>query len=265
MILCTTGVLAGILSGVFGLGGGVILVPAFYYVFTFMGYGEYIAMHMAVGSALACSVPATLAAFQSHYHKENVDVSLLKSWGPTILIGVLLGAYLGTLLEGLILLKIFSIYLVFAALAMFRSNETKPLFDDLPNEPWRGISGVTIGSIASLLGIGGGTITVPKMALFGKPMKEAVGTASALSALVCFSGTISHIIVGMAGGASYDYSIGHVNWLAFLIVAPIGIAAAKGGARLADHMNPNHLRWIFASFMIFVSGKMMIDAFGISL
>lgn len=260
-VMSAVGLFAGFLSGVFGIGGGIILVPAFYYMFDFLGYNEITAMHLAVATSLAVSVLATFASFRSHLREENVDKALLKSWGPTILIGVALGAYLGTIVQGLVLLKIFAIYLFFAALAMMQCKETKPLFKNLPGEPWRGMTGLFIGGLSSMLGIGGGTITVPKMALFGKPMREAIGTAAALSTLICMTGALSHIVSGLAKGVDLPYSIGYVNWAAFMIVSPVGILAAKLGARFANKANPNNLRRFFACFLIIVGIKMLYDAF----
>ena len=260
-VMAVVGTMAGFLSGIFGIGGGIILVPAFLYMFDFLGYDEITAMHLAVATSLAVSVFATFSSFRSHLKRENVDTDLLKSWGPTILIGVGIGAYIGTLVEGLVLLKVFAIYLVLAAFAMVRCKETKPLFRDLPGEPWRGITGVVIGSLSSMLGIGGGTITVPKMALFGKPMKEAVGTAAALSAMICTTGAISHIISGLIAGVSIPYSIGYVNWAAFVIVSPIGIFAARLGAMVAQKADANRLRQFFAIFLVFIGVRMFYDAF----
>ena len=112
-----------------------------------------------------------------------------------------------------------------------------------------------------MLGIGGGTITVPKMALFGKPMKEAVGTAAALSTMICTTGAISHVISGLIANVSIPYSIGYVNWAAFVVVSPIGIFAARFGAKIAQKADANKLRQFFAIFLLIVAAKMFYDAF----
>lgn len=260
-ILISVGVCAGLLSGIFGIGGGVVLVPAFFYTFSFLGYEEINAMHLAVATSLCSSVPATLSSFRSHWKKNNVDFPLLKVWAPAILGGVFFGAYIATLVEGLVLLQIFSVYLIVAAFAMLKTKETKPLFKRFPPEPWRTFIGFFIGALSSLLGIGGGTITVPKMALFGKPMKQAVGTAAAISTIICLFGAISHAVTGTLSGVELPYTVGYVNWIAFLVVSPVGILSAKGGAFLAHYMNANVLRIVFALFLSLVGVKMIIDSF----
>ncbi len=257
----SVGLIAGLLSGIFGLGGGVILVPALYYLFSFLHYDESVAMHLSVATSLALSVPATYFSFKSHLNKKNVNISLLKSWAITITLGVFLGAYISTLIGGLMLLKAFAIYLLIVAFIMAKGKEQKPLFKEMPKEPWRGLSGIFIGIMSSLLGIGGGTITVPKMTLFGIPMKQAVGTASALSCLACIIGTFSHMITGLIGGTSLSYSIGYVNWLAFIIISPLSIIAARGGAKLAHKLHADHLRRYFSIFLVIIAGKILNDIY----
>lgn len=259
------GVFAGLLSGLFGIGGGIILVPALFYLFETLGHPEISAMHLAVGTSLAISVPATLFSFRTHRLKKNVDMPLLKAWAPAILVGVIGGAYAGTLIEGRVLLKIFGVYLMIAALAMVRTTETKALFKGMPPQPWLSFIGVVIGGLSSLLGIGGGTITVPKMALFGKPMKQAVGTAAAISSLICFSGAISHIISGLIETFHIPYTLGYVHIIAFVVIAPLGMAAAFIGARLNERINAQKLRTAFGLFLLFVAGRMIMDAFGLTL
>ena len=255
------GLSAGLLSGIFGLGGGIILVPALYYLFQFLHYSDSLAMHLAVATSLALSVPATYFSFRSHLKKESVDVKLLKSWGITITFGVFLGAYISTLIGGALILKIFAIYLILVAIFMAQGKEHKPLFDNFPKEPWRGMSGLVIGSLSSLLGIGGGTLTVPKMTMFGIPMRQAVGTASALSCLACILGVVSHITTGLLNNVHEAYAIGYVNWLAFLVIAPLSIVSAKMGAKLVHKIDANQLRRYFALILLLVSAKLLNDIY----
>lgn len=260
-VMCAVGLSAGFLSGIFGLGGGIILVPALYYLFQFLHYTDSMAMHLAVATSLALSVPATYFSFRSHLKKESVDISLLKSWGITITFGVFVGAYASTQISGTILLKIFAIYLIFVALFMAQGKEHKPLFKNFPREPWRGMSGLVIGSLSSLLGIGGGTLTVPKMTMFGIPMKQAVGTASALSCLACIIGVMSHITTGLIENVHENYTVGYVNWLAVVIIAPLSIVSAKMGAKLVHKVDANMLRRYFSFILLIVAGKILNDIY----
>lgn len=249
------------MAGIFGVGGGIFFVPALFYTFHLIGYSEINAMHLAVGTSLAVSIPGTISSYLAHKKRDNIDRDLLRSFVPFLVLGIFGGAYLATMVEGKIILKIFGFFLLFAAFAMVYTNETKSVFKKVPENPWRGIFSFAVGAFSSLLGIGGGTVTVPLFAVCSVPMKKAVGMASALSLIVCLFGTLAHIASGYVETANLKYSLGYVNYIAVLVMGPLGFIGAKIGAYTANRMHANWLRRLFALFLVALSLRMLIDAF----
>lgn len=262
ILLSLAGLGGGILAGLFGVGGGILFVPALFYTFKVMGYPEIYLVHMAVGTSLAVAIPATLSSYFSHKKKGNVDDVILKSFLPFLIPGVFAGAAIATQIDGTVILKIFAVFLLFAAFALMKTSETKSVFKKLPDNPLRGVFAFIVGALSTLLGIGGGTIVVPKLALCGVPMKKAVGTAAAVSVVVGTIGSISHLIGGLIEDIHLPYSIGTVNYMALLIMGPLGFAGAKIGSTVAHRIPANRLRVIFALFIVILSLRMLKDAFG---
>lgn len=256
------GIGGGILAGLFGIGGGILFVPALYYTFTFLGYPEISTVHMAVGTSLSIALPATVSSYLSHKKKGNVEQKLFVSLLPFLIIGVFAGAYLASQIDGKFLLKFFACFLLFAAFALLKTSDTKSLFKKVPENPLRAVFSLSVGLLSTMLGIGGGTIVVPKLALCGIPIKKAVGTAAAVSMVVGFFGAIGHLLSGLYEGVDLPYSIGYVNYIALLIMGPLGFMGAKIGSHIAHKIDADKLRVVFSLFIVVLSIRLFFDAFG---
>ncbi|WP_247880835.1 sulfite exporter TauE/SafE family protein [Skermanella sp. TT6] len=258
-VLLGVGLFGGILAGLLGVGGGIIIVPVLYHLLDLLDIDSDVAMQLAVGTSLSTIIPTSIMSMRAHLRKDAVDVALLKSWGPAIAFGVLIGAVLIGLVEGEVLIAVFAVTAAVVALHMAFAPESLRLSDHLPGGIPRFGIGTLIGLISTMMGIGGGTLTVPTLVLCSYPIRRAVGTASAIGLIIAFPGTIGAIIGGWGNEELPPFSLGNVNLVAFAILAPATMLAAPWGARLAHAIPTRALRAVFALFLGITSARMFID------
>ncbi|KPF43705.1 sulfite exporter TauE/SafE family protein [Rhizobium sp. G187] len=261
-LLIVAGGVAGLLAGVFGIGGGAVLVPVFYQVFGYAGIPDEIIMHLAVGTSTAIIVPTSIRSFKAHQARGAVDMDLLKGW----LIAVPLGAVLATVVaayvssEGLRL--IFAVMaLLLAARMLFLTNRFH-LGTDLPGQPARFITGSVIGLFSGLMGIGGGVFNNTFMTLYGRPIHQAVATSSGVGVLISIPALVGFVIAGWGEGGLPAFSTGYVNWIAFALIIPIAMVVTPYGAKLAHALSKRQLETGFAVFLLFVSARFFWSLFG---
>jgi uncharacterized membrane protein YfcA len=259
--LLATGMVAGILAGLLGVGGGIVIVPVLYHLFTLLQVDDAVRMHMAVGTSLATIIPTSIMSARAHYRKGAMDLALLRSLGPAVLVGAVVGGFLGSLFGGDVLGFIFAaIALVVAANMAFRA-EGASLAKDLPGRIGRSAMGVGIGSISAVMGIGGGTLGVPVLSAFNFPIRRAVGTASALGLLIGVPGAAGFVLAGLGVAERPPGSLGYVNLIGFLLIVPLTMRMAPVGANLAHRINPVWLRRAFAIFLAATALRMFLDLF----
>jgi uncharacterized membrane protein YfcA len=287
-ILLCTGCVAGVLSGLFGIGGGVVLVPVLLYVFTMQGYSPEIIMHLSVGTSLAIMIPTGLSSARAHASKGSFNKSAFMNWAPGILIGVGLGTFLASQLDGEKLKTIFAIAICFLAALMQidpkklarkknANKETLPsdtkqvdgLTNPPPSMPLLSSLGIGVGTLSSLMGIGGATMTVPSMSLLGMNIRESVATASALGVLISVPAALGFAFIGedvLAGkseiGFFDQYILGYINLFAAVIILPASILCTKLGVYFAHRLPFKHLKQIFSLFMVFLAARMLWSVFG---
>jgi uncharacterized membrane protein YfcA len=258
IILTISGLLAGFVAGLFGVGGGTITVPILFHWYIHMGgVSDDVAMHVAVGTSLATIITTSYSSSRAHRQKGSVDDQLLYIWAPFICLGSILGVILAAQFSGAALRGTFGFFLLAIAIYMLFTPEGKTMFGKLPTL-WlqRAIAG-SIGTLSSLVGIGGGAISVPVMSLFGVPLRMAVGTSSAFGMLIAIPGTIGFVISGLGTEGLPPYTLGYVSFLGLLVLLPTSAFTAPIGARLAHKMDRTFLRKIFSLFLTFVSAKML--------
>lgn len=285
IILLMTGGIAGVLAGLFGIGGGIVLVPGLLYVFTAQGLSGNI-MHMAVGTSLAIIIPTGWASARGHFKKGAFNKQAFINWAPGIVLGVVCGSYLAALLDGADLKAIFAIAICVLAVLMqidpqkIRAGRKRAeASDEADNQDLPAIEegaprlttpapamkiltplGVGVGTLSSLMGIGGATMTVPAMSLLGMHIRESVATASAIGILIAVPAAIGFAVIGMAAGAyvpDVPLAIGYINVLAAAIILPASIVCTKWGVALAHKLPFKNLKQIFALFMVFVAIRML--------
>ncbi len=257
LALLATGVVAGIIAGLLGVGGGIVIVPVLYYMFTALKIDPAVLMHVAVGTSLATILATGSSSARAHYKRGSVDLDLLKRWWWAIAIGVIAGATLAGNLSGGALTLVFGfVALAVSANMMFRKNGAH-LAEALPGTPVRELLGFLIGGISVMMGIGGGTLGVPTLTLFNYPIRRAVGTAAAIGLIIAVPGTLLSIYFGWNAEGRPPFSLGYVNLVGFFLIIPASTYAAPLGARIAHAIDPAKLKLVFALFLGFTGLRMI--------
>lgn len=269
-ILSVSGIIAGFLAGLLGVGGGIIFVPVLTFVFgTIMHLDPSVAIMMATATSLVTMIPTTMSSCISHYKKGNLDTNLLKRWSIFLMTGVILGRVFAGLFGGLWLTILFGFIMLCAATNMMFFAKAKGIFNNLPSMPGQAIMAFLISSISVMLGIGGGTLTVPTLSLFNVDTKKAVGTASTVGMLVAVPGAITTIITDLSSGYTVTnapiLTVGHTNFLAALCIIPFSILMAPVGVKVNKMCQPHVIKRLFAILLVFTGLKMLMTGFGIEL
>ena len=260
LVLSIAASVAGFMAGLLGVGGGIIMVPALYYAFTVLDFDIATRMHISVGTSLAIIVPTSIISAKTHMEHKAVDVNLVKSFGIFIVLGVIGGTFLAVNLRTSDFILFFSImaFIVGLFFIFFRDKfleNPKKIKDSIKN-----ISGVAVGFISVLLGIGGGSLMVPFMRTFGYDIRKSIGTASAIGILIAISGTITMITGGeIINNISTPYTIGYINLFGFIVFVPVTMLMARIGAKAVYKIDKKLLSKIFGSFLIIVSIRSFIE------
>lgn len=261
--LAAVGALAGVLAGLLGIGGGIIIVPALFTLFSVLEVDAGVRMPLAVGTSLSTIIVTTTISARAHYRRGAVDMALLRAWAPWILLGVIVGLLVaGFAPQGVMLLVFATVALVVAGY-MALAPEGVRVADDLPRGPGRWLMASLIGGISSIMGIGGGTLSVPTLTLWNYPVRRAVGTGAALGMLIAVPGTLGMMIAGWERAGLPAGSLGFVNVLGFAVLVPVTSAMAPVGARLAHRIPPRWLRRAFAAFLLITAFRMYADWFAL--
>lgn len=257
LALMGTGIFAGILAGLLGVGGGIVVVPVLYFIFQGFGVSAPSAMAIATATSLATIIPTGLSSTLAHHRKGNVDLEILKLWGVIILLASVGGSFVASRVSGDFLTWMFGIIAMLVSLNMlFRSNATA-LFDRLPGKLGQSMMASTLGGLSVMIGIGGGTIGVPLLSLFNVPVHRAVGTAAAFGLLIAVPGVVTLMLVGQEPGDALAGTWRMVNLPSFFLIIPLTVLFAPLGARLASALNPRQLKKAFA-MVLFITGVRML-------
>jgi len=258
--LVMAGVVGGLIAGMLGVGGGIVVVPVLYHVLDLAGIDPNVRMHIAVGTSLATIIPTSFSSVRAHDRKGAVDWTLLRRWFVPMVIGVIAGSLLAGWARGQTLALIFVCVALPAAIHLAFAGEERRIADHLPEGPAGFSLPALIGGVSTMMGIGGGTIGVPVMTLCGVPIHRAVGTASAFGVIISIPGTIGAILAGWNAAHLPPYSVGYVNLLGFVLIAPASYFMAPLGAQFAHSTDRKKLRAIFALFIAVTAGRMLYDA-----
>ena len=246
LALVVAGMAAGLAAGMFGIGGGAVIVPVLYFLFDGMGYGET-AMHVAVSTSLATIVLTSIRSVMAHNKHDAVDWDIIRSWAPWIVIGALVGMGLSGFLSKQALLGVFGTMGFVLAAQLFFGRPTWRLADEMPGGVIRGLLGMAIGGLSALMGIGGGTFGVSLMTLYGRPIHRAVATAAGWGVLIGLPSALVAILIGWGRDDLPPFSLGHVNVAAFALISVFTVTMAPVGAKLAHKMDAALLRRSFWS------------------
>lgn len=259
--LAATGVVAGILAGLLGVGGGIVIVPVLYHLFTLLGVDESVRMHVAVGTSLATIIPTSIMSSRAHRKKGSLDMALIKRLMPWVIVGVIAGSIASGYLSGAVLTSVFATVALVVALNMAFKRDGFALGDGLPGTAGTALLGSGIGSISTLMGIGGGTLSVPILNALRVPMHTAVGTGATLGMVISFPGALAFLINGLDVPLRPPLSVGYVNLLGMALIVPATMATTGYGAKLAHSIDARRLRQVFAAFLALTSLRMFYGLF----
>ncbi|GEA07774.1 UPF0721 transmembrane protein [Alteromonas sp. KUL42] len=254
--LIGTGVFAGLLAGMLGVGGGIVIVPVLFFLFQALGVSPESAMVIATATSLATIVPTSVSSIRAHNKKGNVDFDLLKAWAVFILIGVLAGSYLVTQVNPTFLTLLFGIIATLSALNMLIGKKDA-LFQGLPGRGGQSIMATCIGLFSSMVGIGGGTLTVPTLTFCNYPAHKAVGTAAAVGLIISLPAAITLLFAGATPTDAPFATYGYVNLLGFACIVPLTVLFAPIGATIASKLDAGLLKKIFAVVLIITGLRML--------
>jgi uncharacterized membrane protein YfcA len=258
-LLLATGAFAGVLAGLLGVGGGIVIVPILFHLFSGFGIDTGLAMPLAVGTSLSTIVLTSSVSARKHYAKGGVDIALVRTWILPVLIGVLIGSFAPAVIDGARVKTVFGIMLVAVSLHMLASSRWRlELFEHLPARPIQATLGIVVGGFSALLGIGGGTMMVPLLTLFAFPIHRAVSTASVFGLIISVPATVVYVANGWGRPDLPPLTTGYVNWAVFAILVPMSMWFAPLGVKLAYRLNVPQLKRAFAVFLCLVGIKMVM-------
>lgn len=254
--MAATGLASGFIAGILGVGGGIIIVPVLFIVLGVFGVDESIRMKIAVATSLATIMATSWSSAKSHYRHDAIDSALLRNWGPAIFVGVVIGTLTAGTVNGRVLTAVFAVTALLVALNMvFRANSPQ-LASDFPNAAVKGVLGIVVGLVSAMMGIGGGTLSVPILTAFGYDIRRAVGTASAIGFIIAIPATIGYVINGWSVPNLPPLSLGFVNLAAFACIVPLSMLMAPVGAKVAHALPRRLLSYAFGFFLALTAAKM---------
>lgn len=258
IIFAVVGACAGLIAGLFGLGGGVVIVPVLIYTFAAYGINDQVATHLAIGTSLTCIIITASVSSWTHYQKRAIQGQLLIYMVPGILIGAWLGGVVASWLDGIELRIVFGLFLIFVSATMFWGVKDRQR--PLPATPvFAGASGI-IGILSSLFGIGGGSLSVPFMRLSGVPMAKAVATSAVLGLPIAISGAASFMVQGWNNELLPEWSLGYIYLPAFLGIVVCSAPASRVGAKLAHVLPAATLQRAFAILSLLIAVELLASA-----
>ncbi|WP_152017552.1 MULTISPECIES: sulfite exporter TauE/SafE family protein [unclassified Bosea (in: a-proteobacteria)] len=254
--LIAAGAVTGLLAGLFGVGGGAVIVPVLYEVFRVIGVPEEVRMPLVVGTSLAVIIPTSIRSYRAHLAKGLVDTSIIKIWAVPVVLGVLGGSFIARYAPPDVFKAVFVAVAFASAMRLLFASDRWKLGDDMPGPFLMRIYGVIIGILSALMGIGGGQLSSLFMTFYGRPIHQAVATSSGLGVLISIPGALGYIY---AGWPKMDIlpplSLGYVSFIGFLLFIPTSIWTAPIGARLAHRLSKRRLEVAFGIFLLVVCAR----------
>tara|TARA_R110002110_G_scaffold91264_2_gene237522 strand:- start:143808 stop:144632 length:825 start_codon:yes stop_codon:yes gene_type:complete len=260
LAMLATGVVGGILAGLLGVGGGIVIVPVLDTTLGLLGVDPAIRMHVAVATSLATIIPTSISSSRAHHAKGAVDMALVRFWGPFVFVGSIIGTLLAAQVDSHVLSLVFGAVALLVAVKMILPMENTFIRQDIP----RGVVGplppLAIGTLSSMMGIGGGTLSVPVLTLMKQAIHRAVGTAALFGLLISLPGAVGYVVAGWGDARLPPGSLGYVNIIGFLLIAPVTVMTAPWGAKLAHRLSKRQLSLAFGVFLLIVAVRMLYRA-----
>jgi len=260
-IMVLSAVVVGFLAGFFGIGGGIIMVPILFYIFSFVGMDKSFVMHMAIGTSFLIIIPNSIISTITHMKFKAVDFSLVKTFGVFVMMGVLIGALFAVNSKTSSLVLFFSIMTMIFAIYFLIEKEKINLKPKKINLIYRVILGFSSGFLSAPMGIGGGVYNTPIFKMFGYPINVAIGSSAAIGFLISMVGAITFASSGSYFNINAPLSLGFLNMPAFLIFVPITTFMAKIGAESVHKFNKRLIGKMFGIYLFIVACRLFYEYF----
>ena len=257
--LAVAGAASGLLAGLFGVGGGAILVPIFYQVYGLLEVPDTVRTHIAVGTSLAVIVPTSIRSFMAHRKRGAVDMDILRGWVIWLPLGTILATVVAAYVSGAFLRVLFMGLAMLIAFKMFFNREHWQLGTVMPAGPVNAVAGGTIGLLSGLMGVGGGTLANLWMTLWNRTVHQSVATSSGVGVLISIPGLFGYIWAGWGEPGLPPFSTGFINWITVALVIPLSLLVAPLGVRLAHAMTRRQLEIGFGLFLLAVSIRFLVS------
>jgi len=261
LLMLAIGAFAGVVAGLLGVGGGIVLVPAFYFAFSYLGYDSPELMQICLATSLATIVVTSVRSVLGHSKKGAVDWDILRRWAPGIGLGAIVGMVATTGLRSEFLMGVFGVLgLVIGLYLAFGRTEWR-LGEAMPNTgAGLFVTSPVLGFLSVLMGIGGGSFGVPLMSLFAVPIHRAVATAAGFGVIIAVPSVIGFLLTGTSPEGRPPFQAGQVNLVAFVIIIAMTLITTPWGVRLAHAMDPKPLKRVFAVFLMLAALNMLRKA-----
>jgi uncharacterized membrane protein YfcA len=267
LLLLAVGVLSGFLAGLFGIGGGAILVPVFYECFRLAGVPLEVRMPLCIGTSLAIIIPTSISSFRAHYARGAVDMEILRKWLLPIVIGVIAGSVTARYAPERLFKIVFVAVAWTAAARLILARENWKLGDGFPQGPLMKLYGFVVGLLSTLMGVGGGLFLNLLMTFYGRSIHQAVATSSALAVLISIPGALGYVYAGWPAAARFPdvaalqlpYALGYVSLIGAVLVMPTSLLTAPLGVRAAHAMSKRTLEIAFGCYLFIVGGRFVIS------
>jgi uncharacterized membrane protein YfcA len=267
VLLLAVGALSGFLAGLFGIGGGAILVPVFYECFRLVGVPIEVRMPLCIGTSLAIIIPTSIRAYRAHKARGAVDMKTLKAWWLPVLIGVIAGSIIARYAPERLFKIVFVVVAYSAAARLLLVRQGWKFGDEMPQGPLMKIYGLGIGLLSTLMGIGGGLFSNLLMTFYGRPIHQAVATSAALAVLISIPGALGYVYAGWPAAAHYPdvlalqvpFALGYVSLIGAVLVMPSTLLTASLGVRVAHAMSKRMLEVAFGCYLLIAGSRFAIS------
>ncbi|MEM1399956.1 MAG: sulfite exporter TauE/SafE family protein [Pseudomonadota bacterium] len=262
-ILLTVGAVAGTVAGLLGVGGGIVIVPVLYWLTEtgLLNVDPSVAIHFAVATSLLTIIPTSISSARAHHKKGSIDKEMFRSWAPIMVIGALIGGVLAANVNAAILSGVFGIVGLIVVVNMLNPKPITLAKAPPRSLPARAAIAGPIGAFSAMMGIGGGTLSVPVMTLLSFPVHRAVGTAALFGLMIAVPGVLGYALAGQDIPGLLDYSIGYINVPAAIIISIATFIFAPLGVKIAHRLDARRLRLAFAIFLGISAAKLLSETF----
>lgn len=257
------GIISGFLAGLFGVGGGVIVVPVLFEVFRLLGVPEAVHMQLAIGTSLAIMVPTNIRSHLAHHATGAADSGLVRRWAPLAIVGTVVGSGIATVAPGSVFKVAFVVMAIVTATKLLFGRDSWRVASDLPRHPLASGFGFLVGLVSALTGLSGGSLCTMALTLYGRPIHNAVATSAGLIVPITITGALGYVLAGLPHQALLPpFSVGFVSLIGFVLMAPVSSLTASYGARLAHALPRRYLEIGLGLFLLVAAVRLLVSLAG---